>query len=116
MKVGVAGAGAVGCLFGGILANADYDVTFLAMGQKLAAMQNKGLALDGPESTVERVDREFTDLIADLADCDIVICCFISSGKHKIGEELKGHLKSETVIITLQHGVGTGELFCDIFG
>lgn len=116
MKVGVAGAGAVGCLFGGILANADYDVTFLARGKHLAAMQKKGLTLEGPARSFEKIDKQFTDDISDLADSDIVFFCFKSNDTKKMGEELKRHLKSETVIITLQNGVDNEEVLCDIFG
>src|SRR5699024_5693795 len=116
MKVGVAGAGAVGCLFGGILANADYDVTFLARGKHLAAMQKKGLTLEGPARSFEKIDKQFTDDISDLADSDIVFFCFKSNDTKKMGEELKRHLKSETVIITLQNGVDNEEALCDISG
>lgn len=38
MKVLVMGAGAVGCFYGGKLARAGHDVTFLARGENLAVL------------------------------------------------------------------------------
>jgi len=47
MKIGVAGAGAVGSLFGGLLHKAGHQVTFLARGDHLEAMNKQGLFIDG---------------------------------------------------------------------
>lgn len=41
MKIGVAGAGAVGSLFGALLANAHHEVTFLARGKHLTRLQER---------------------------------------------------------------------------
>lgn len=116
MKIGVAGAGAVGSLFGGMLSNAGYDVTFLARGNHLEAMQEKGLTLEGSDRSFEKVEEHFTDHMADLSDSDVVLFCFKSNDTKKMGEELKSHLKSGTVIITLQNGVDNEEVLSDIFG
>ena len=46
MKILVMGSGGVGGYFGGRLAGAGNDVTFVARGAHLAAMQKDGLVLD----------------------------------------------------------------------
>src|SRR5699024_212487 len=96
--------------------NADYDVTFLARGKHLAAMQKKGLTLEGPARSFEKIDKQFTDDISDLADSDIVFFCFKSNDTKNMGEELKRHLKSETVIIKLKIGVDNEVVFLNISG
>src|SRR5699024_875379 len=116
MKGGRAGAGAVGCMFGRIHPKTDYDVTVLAGVQHLVARQKKCATLGRPARTDERVDKQFIDDIADLADSYIVFFCYKSNDTQKMGKELNRHLKSEPVIITLQNGVDNEEVLCDIFG
>lgn len=43
MRIGVFGAGGVGGYFGGLLAKAGHEVTFIARGSHLAALQSSGL-------------------------------------------------------------------------
>ena len=46
MKIAVMGSGGLGGLYGGRLAHAGYDVTFVARGAHLAAMKEQGLLLE----------------------------------------------------------------------
>src|SRR5262245_32094723 len=46
-RVLVAGAGALGSVFGGMLAAAGYDVTLLGRPSHLAAVEQSGLAIEG---------------------------------------------------------------------
>jgi 2-dehydropantoate 2-reductase len=50
MKIAVMGSGGLGGYFGGRLAKGGADVTFIARGAHLAAMQEQGLRIEGPES------------------------------------------------------------------
>jgi len=45
MRVLVMGAGAVGGYYGGVLARRGHDVVFVARGEHLAAMRERGLEL-----------------------------------------------------------------------
>ena len=46
MKIAVFGTGGVGGYFGGRLAQAGYDLTFIARGAHLSALKSKGLRVD----------------------------------------------------------------------
>ncbi len=46
MRIAVVGAGGVGGYFGGRLAVAGEEVTFIARGEHLAAMQSGGLRIE----------------------------------------------------------------------
>ena len=46
MRVAVVGAGGIGGFFGGRLAAAGVDVTFIARGEHLAAMRRSGLRVE----------------------------------------------------------------------
>ncbi|MFZ1909318.1 MAG: 2-dehydropantoate 2-reductase N-terminal domain-containing protein, partial [Burkholderiales bacterium] len=48
MKIAVMGAGGVGGYFGGRLAQAGHDVSFVARGKHLEAMRTNGLTLKSP--------------------------------------------------------------------
>ena len=48
MRIAVMGAGGVGGYFGGRLAQAGHEVTFIARGRHLEALQAKGLTLKSP--------------------------------------------------------------------
>jgi 2-dehydropantoate 2-reductase len=49
MRIVVIGAGGIGGYYGGGLAQAGHDVTLLARGENLAALQQKGLTRRGPD-------------------------------------------------------------------
>jgi 2-dehydropantoate 2-reductase len=49
MKIAVMGSGGLGGYFGARLAEGGSDVTFIARGAHLAAMQERGLSVEGPE-------------------------------------------------------------------
>ena len=48
MKIAVMGAGAIGGYFGGRLAQAGFDVSFIARGAHLATIRENGLKLLSP--------------------------------------------------------------------
>ena len=58
MRIAVIGAGAVGGYFGGRLAHGGEDVVFIARGQSLKAIREKGLR-------IEDVSADFTASISD---------------------------------------------------
>ena len=47
MRIAVIGAGGIGAIYGAALAKAGADVTFIARGAHLAAMQQDGLKIEG---------------------------------------------------------------------
>ena len=52
MRIAIVGAGGVGGYFGGRLAAAGSDVTFLARGAHLEAMRARGLRITSPKDTI----------------------------------------------------------------
>lgn len=45
MRIAILGSGGVGACLGGLLAHSGYDVHFIARGEHLRTMQEKGLYL-----------------------------------------------------------------------
>ncbi|WP_226580810.1 ketopantoate reductase family protein [Halobacillus litoralis] len=115
MKVGVAGAGAVGCYFGGRLAEAGHDVTFLARGSHLSAMKKEGLFIK-EESRGYVVEGNFTDDYRELAESDLLLFCVKSNDTKDMAQSLKAELKDTAYVMTLQNGVENEEFLSETFG
>ncbi|SES79387.1 2-dehydropantoate 2-reductase [Salinibacillus kushneri] len=114
MRIGVAGAGAVGSYFGGMLHNAGHDVTFLARGYHLAAMKTEGLLIAGEHGQF-RVPGTFTDRLSDLAKSDLVLLCVKSNDTEEVAKQLRNILKNSALIMTMQNGVENEEILEDVF-
>lgn len=105
MKIAIIGTGGVGGYFGAKLAQAGNEVTFLARGEHLKAIQENGLTVKSilGEFRVENI--KATDKISNIEKPDLVIISVKAWQVKGIGEELKPILKSDTTIIPLQNGV-----------
>lgn len=75
MRIAVIGTGGVGGYFGGRLAQAGHDVTFVARGRHLAALRERGLVLESGLGNAVIRDATFTDDVASIAPCDVVMLC-----------------------------------------
>lgn len=75
MRIAVIGTGGVGGYFGGRLAQAGHDVTFVARGRHLAALRERGLVLESALGNATIRNATFTDDVAAIAPCDAVMLC-----------------------------------------
>src|SRR5437660_6504372 len=74
MKIAMMGSGGVGGFFGGRLAHAGYDVSFIARGAHLAAMRSNGLVIESEAHGDIRIRSvRATDDPASLGSVDLVI-------------------------------------------
>src|SRR6266704_1966649 len=74
MKIAMMGSGGVGGFFGGRLADAGYDVSFVARGAHLAAMRERGLTIENePQGDIRLPKVRVTDDPATLGPVDLVI-------------------------------------------
>ena len=73
MNIAIMGAGAVGGYFGGLLALAGNDVTFIARGEHLRAMQKNGLTLETPKGSLRVTKARFVAEPAEVGPCDMVL-------------------------------------------
>ena len=73
MRIAIVGAGGIGCIYGAALAKAGADVTFIARGAHLAAMQANGLKIEGDrgETVLDKV--QATDDPASVGAVDYAI-------------------------------------------
>jgi 2-dehydropantoate 2-reductase len=116
MKILVMGAGAVGGYFGGVLSRSGADVTFVARGSQLEAMNSRGLRIESDvvgtftvrPPAVERLDGSWM--------ADLVIYCVKSYQNEEAMEAMRPAVGESTSILTLQNGIGCGEQLAEAFG
>lgn len=107
MRIGVMGAGAVGCFVGGQLAARGHDVVFVGRTRTQGEVAG-GMVLTDLAGETVRVPKEkivfYTEPSA-LADADVVLCCVKSAHSDEAGEALAGVLAKDAIVVSLQNGV-----------
>lgn len=110
MKIVIVGAGAVGCWFGGWLARAGQDVTFVARGDRLQWLQQHPVVMQDPEHTWEVTVPVVADLAA-VGDTDVVMWATKTLTAIKLPE-----LPSGAVFMTMQNSVEMPTLAQEKYG
>ena len=105
MKFAVFGSGGVGAYFGGRLAQAGHDVTFVARGAHLAAMQERGLRVESTEGdfVIERV--KATSDPSSIGPVDVVIVAVKTWQVADAAAQSALLLGEDSAALTLQNGV-----------
>ncbi len=117
MKIAVMGSGGVGGFYGGRLAHAGYDVTFVARGAHLAAMRERGLTIENATqdnivvSTVKATDDPATIGVADL-----VIIAVKLWDTEAAARAVKSIVGPHTAVLSLQNGVIKDDIMRREFG
>jgi 2-dehydropantoate 2-reductase len=105
MKIAIIGAGGVGGYFGGKLSNAGFDVTFLARGEHLKAMKEKGLFVKSILGDFHVENVTATDQIQEMEPADLVIFATKAWQIKEIAPGLQSIVHKTTSILPLQNGV-----------
>lgn len=110
MKILIYGTGGVGGYFGARLAQVGNDVTFIARGKHLEAIQNNGLYLKSIEGDYHVHPAQATDNISSLTpDFDLIILGVKSWQVEEASHAIKCLLKEHTLIVPLQNGVDNAD-------
>ena len=117
MKAAIVGAGGVGGYFGGLLARAGHDVTFIARGAHLEAIQrNGGLRVESQN------DGEFLAPGRGIADTtqagvqDLVLLTVKMHHNEAAIASIPPMVGPDTVALTLQNGIDNGDQLAEVIG
>lgn len=113
MKIIVYGAGGVGGYFGGKLAHAGNDVTFIARGKHLEAIQENGLqvkSINGDFTVFPSVTQD----ISTVSNPDLIILGVKSWQIPLIVNSLKSIISENTLVLPLQNGADNTEKLLQI--
>ena len=108
-KIGVAGAGSIGCFVGGMLAAAGRDVALLARPRVIAEIEAGGLRLTSFEGFDRRIAASALTLSEDpaiFADAAVVLVTVKSADTTEMADLLAKYARADAVIVSLQNGVG----------
>ena len=105
MRIAIFGSGGVGGYFGARLAAAGEDVTFLARGAHLAAMQQDGLHIASPLGDVHLPKVQAADRPQAVGPVDVVLFTVKLYDVEASAATLAPLVGPDTVVITLQNGV-----------
>ncbi len=116
MKIAIFGSGGVGGYFGGRLAQAGQDVTFIARGGHLAAMTESGLRVDsiGGDFVVKPV--KATDSPQSVGPVDLIILAVKSWQLEDAIEGMQPLVGENTMILPLMNGVEQMDALQNAFG
>ncbi len=110
------GAGGVGGFYGGRLAQAGHDVTFITRGEHLRAIQAKGLSLVGIGGDSVIRGAKSTDDPGQIGPVDVVLFCVKLFDTEDAARAIKPLLSKGGVCITLQNGVDGQQRIAAVIG
>ena len=106
MKIAVMGSGGVGGFYGGRLAHAGYDVTFVARGAHLAELRRNGLIIENAEQGDIHVPKvKATDDPAFIGPVDVVLFAVKLWDTEAVARSLLPIVGPRTAVLSLQNGV-----------
>jgi 2-dehydropantoate 2-reductase len=114
-RIAIIGAGALGCYYGARLAKAGEEVHFLARSGR-AALTARGLKVKTPTEriTVRKVQVYGSSM--EIGPCDLVIIATKATSNDVLKNILPPLLGPETIVLTLQNGLGVEEPIAEIVG
>jgi 2-dehydropantoate 2-reductase len=109
MSILVAGAGATGGFFGGRLAQAGRDVTFLVRERRAAVLRERGLRIVGPGGTEEVIEPSLVTAVPAGATADVVLVTVKSDGLDAVIPQIRAAVGPDTTIVPVLNGTPTGQ-------
>ncbi len=116
MKITIIGAGAMGCLFGGLLSEQGMDVHLVDVrGEQVTVLNERGLTIryEGAERIVSV--RAVTDPAA-IPVTDLAVIFVKHAQTEAAARTAARLLRSNGYALTLQNGMGNAEIIADVLG
>jgi len=115
MKIGIVGPGAMGLLFGSLLAKAKEEVHVLDHDAKRASyIKKEGVKISGINNYKTHVD--ITSDPKKIGPCDLVVVCVKSYDTEDALKGAKELIGDTTQVLTLQNGVGNIQVLDETVG
>jgi 2-dehydropantoate 2-reductase len=104
VKFAVVGAGAIGAYVGAALARGGADVTLIARGDHLRAMQANGVKVLSPRGDFEARPAA-TDDFAAIAEADVIFIGLKAYSLPELAPRIGSHLRRGAAVIAAQNGI-----------
>jgi len=116
MKIVIMGTGGVGGYYGAMLAKQGHDVTFVARGAHLKAIQEKGLQVKSIFGDFHLRPAKATDNPAQIGPVDLILICTKTYDTDESVQKIKPIVGKETTVLSLQNGVDAVERIGKVVG
>jgi 2-dehydropantoate 2-reductase len=116
MRIAVVGAGGVGGYFGGKLAHAGVDTTFIARGATLQALRTSGLRVESIEGDFSIPTVQATDDPSSIGQVDAILIAVKAWQVGEVAATLRPMIGPATVVVPLENGVEAPEILATILG
>src|SRR5512143_3750188 len=116
MRIVMMGSGGTGGYYGGLLAQAGNDVTFVARGAHLAAIQKSGLRVQSVHGDFVVAPAHATDNPSSLAAPDMIVFCTKTYSTEEAAQQIKPIVGKDTTVLSLQNGIDAVERIGKVVG
>jgi len=113
MRIAIFGSGGVGGYFGGLLANNGHDVTFIARGPHLKAIQENGLQVKSVNGGFHVRPAQATDNPSEVGPVDYVVVGVKHYHLDAIASQIKPLVGDVTTVVPLLNGVDAHEVLME---
>ncbi|HST30435.1 MAG TPA: 2-dehydropantoate 2-reductase [Chthoniobacterales bacterium] len=115
LRIAVVGSGAVGMYYGAKLAHAESDVHFLMRGD-LGEVRRHGIFVRGEGENFRVPKINCSNSTKEIGPCDLVIIAVKATSNSDLIELVPPLLREQTMVLTLQNGLGNEEFLAKRFG
>jgi 2-dehydropantoate 2-reductase len=116
MRVAIVGSGGTGGYFGGLLARAGEEVTFIARGAHLEALRLRGLTVKSRLAGEFTLPVRATDTPNEVGPVDLILFCVKTYDTDTAAQSIDPLIGAETMLLSLQNGVDNAERIAQIAG
>lgn len=115
LRIAVVGAGGVGGYFGGRLAKAGIDTTFIVRGATLDAIRSRGLRVESVDGDFE-VRPAATDRPEDAGVVDAVLVATKAWQVPEVAARIRPMIGPATIVVPLQNGIDAPRQLAEVLG
>ena len=116
MKIAFMGTGGVGGYYGGLLAQQGHDVTFIARGAHLKAIQENGLQVKSIFGDFHVEPAQATNNPAEIGPVDLVVFCTKTYSIDEAAQQIKPIVGAETAVLPLENGIDAADRIGAVVG
>ncbi len=110
MKIAIFGIGAMGSVYAGLMAEAGHEVLGVDVWKDhVDAINQNGLRLEGASGNRVIKGIHATEHAEDAGECELYVIATKASGVGPAARAISSLMTSESMILTIQNGLGAGE-------
>ena len=115
MKIAVVGSGALGLYYGALLQRGGHDVFFL-MRRDYHAVKQAGLQVTSPNGDIHLPQVKACLTTEEIGTVELVLVGLKATANARLVSLVRPLMAEDTVVVTLQNGLGSEELLATAFG